>query len=96
MGAEIIMWYGLFAGPHPENIVRRLRDEVVKGLNTPDIRQRLLAGELRHHRQHAGGIRRESEAGCGEVPQSHPRIRNAEAVARHTAAAESQLKAVSS
>jgi len=43
-GFEIIMWYGLFAPARtPENIVRRLRDEVVKGLNAPDIRQRLLA-----------------------------------------------------
>ncbi|HSQ02623.1 MAG TPA: tripartite tricarboxylate transporter substrate binding protein [Burkholderiales bacterium] len=43
-GFEIIMWYGLFAPARtPENIVRRLRDEVVKGLNSPDIRQRLLA-----------------------------------------------------
>jgi tripartite-type tricarboxylate transporter receptor subunit TctC len=43
-GFEIIMWYGLFAPARtPENIVRRLRDEVVKGLDAPDIRQRLLA-----------------------------------------------------
>ncbi len=43
-GFEIIMWYGLFAPARtPENIVRRLRDEVVKSLNAPDIRQRLLA-----------------------------------------------------
>lgn len=43
-GFEIIMWYGLFAPARtPENVVRRLRDEVVKGLNAPDIRQRLLA-----------------------------------------------------
>ncbi len=43
-GFEIIMWYGLFAPAHtPENIVHRLRDEVVKALNAPDIRQRLRA-----------------------------------------------------
>jgi tripartite-type tricarboxylate transporter receptor subunit TctC len=43
-GFEIIMWYGLFAPARtPESTVRRLRDEVVKGLNAPDIRQRLLA-----------------------------------------------------
>ncbi len=43
-GFEVIMWYGLFAPARtPENVVRRLRDEVVKGLNAPDIRQRLIA-----------------------------------------------------
>jgi tripartite-type tricarboxylate transporter receptor subunit TctC len=43
-GFEVIMWYGLFAPARtPENIVRKLRDEVVKGLSAPEIRQRLLA-----------------------------------------------------
>ena len=43
-GYEAIIWYGLFAPARtPEKIVRRLRDEVVKALNMPVIRERLLA-----------------------------------------------------
>jgi tripartite-type tricarboxylate transporter receptor subunit TctC len=43
-GYEAIIWYGLFAPARtPEKIVRRLRDEVVKALNMPKIRERLLA-----------------------------------------------------
>lgn len=43
-GYEAIIWYGLFAPARtPEKIVRRLRDEVVKVLNMPAIRERLLA-----------------------------------------------------
>jgi len=43
-GYEAIIWYGLFAPARtPEKIVRRLRDEVVKVLNMPVIRERLLA-----------------------------------------------------
>ena len=43
-GYEAIIWYGLFAPVRtPEKIVRRLRDEVVKALNMPVIRERLLA-----------------------------------------------------
>jgi tripartite-type tricarboxylate transporter receptor subunit TctC len=43
-GYEAIIWYGLFAPARTsEKIVRRLRDEVVKVLNMPAIRERLLA-----------------------------------------------------
>lgn len=43
-GYDVLMWYGLFAPARtPEAVVQRLRNEVVKVLNTPEVRDRLLA-----------------------------------------------------
>jgi tripartite-type tricarboxylate transporter receptor subunit TctC len=43
-GYEAIIWYGFLAPARtPEKIVHRLRDEMVKVLNMPVIRERLLA-----------------------------------------------------
>lgn len=46
-GYAAIIWYGFFAPARtPEKIVHRLRDEVVRTLNVPDIRERLLAANF--------------------------------------------------
>jgi Uncharacterized protein conserved in bacteria len=43
-GFEVGSWYGLLAPAHtPHEIVARLHDEVVKALNSPDMRERLAA-----------------------------------------------------
>jgi tripartite-type tricarboxylate transporter receptor subunit TctC len=42
-GYEVDSWYGVFApAKTPQAIVRRMRDEIAKMVNTPDIREKLL------------------------------------------------------
>jgi len=42
-GFEVVGWYGVIGpGAMPPNIVARLHDELVKALEAPDIRSRIL------------------------------------------------------
>jgi tripartite-type tricarboxylate transporter receptor subunit TctC len=43
-GFEVTAWYAVF-GPHgmPRPIVTRLHDEIVKGLQAPDLRERFAS-----------------------------------------------------
>ena len=44
-GFEAVAWFGMVAPPGtPKEIINKLNVEVVKALNTPDVRQRLIDG----------------------------------------------------